>query len=227
MPTLTRRPNSDLEWFFDASSRLRGKQFDSLMQLGWIITLALCATFPVAGMASWSQEATGSATPQVAPAEKPPPDATVQDARVPDDRVKDKVPAASSAATPSSSLSSSTSSSTIKKRRKRATPPPDGAPLKIVVREGGAREPAAQIAPGLTPAEQARQRQSAEQLLSSTDDQLRELTLRTLNARQQETVEQIHNYMDGARSALKDGDLRRASTLAEKAHMLSDDLLKH
>ena len=118
-------------------------------------------------------------------------------------------------------------SGTIKKRRKRTTPPPDGAPLKIVVREGGAKEPAAQIAPGLTPSEQARQRRSAEQLLSSTDDQLRQLTLRTLNARQQETVDQIHNYMAGARSALKDGDLRRASTLAEKAHLLSDDLLRH
>ncbi|HLX83909.1 MAG TPA: hypothetical protein VKR59_08420 [Terriglobales bacterium] len=193
------------------------------MRLGWIITLGLCATLPVAGRASWRQDATGSATPQASPAEKPPSDAGVPDDRVKDAPVKDKVPAASSAATPSSS----TSPSTIKKRRKRATPPPDGAPLKIVVREGGASEPAAQIAPGLTPAEQARQRRSAEQLLSSTDDQLRQLTLRTLNARQQETVVQIHNYMAGARSALKDGDLRRASTLAEKAHLLSDDLLRH
>jgi hypothetical protein len=96
-----------------------------------------------------------------------------------------------------------------------------------VVREGGAREPAAQIAPGLTPAEETRQRQSAERLLGSTDDQLKQLMERTLDARQQETVGQIHNYMDGARSALKEGDLRRAGTLAEKAHMLSDDLVKH
>jgi hypothetical protein len=33
--------------------------------------------------------------------------------------------------------------------------------------------------------------------------------------------------MDGARSALQEGDLRRASTLAEKAHLLADDLVKH
>jgi hypothetical protein len=33
--------------------------------------------------------------------------------------------------------------------------------------------------------------------------------------------------MDGARSALKEGDVRRASTLAEKAQLLSDDLVKH
>ena len=117
--------------------------------------------------------------------------------------------------------------SATRKRHKRAALNPDEGPRKIVVREGGAREPAAQIAPGLTPTEEARQRQSAERLLGSTDDQLKQLMERTLDARQQETVAQIHNYVDGARLALKEGDLRRAGTLAEKAHMLSDDLLKH
>ncbi len=72
-----------------------------------------------------------------------------------------------------------------------------------------------------------RQRQNAEQLLHFTDDQLKQLAGRTLDARQQETAGQIRNYMDGARSALKEGDLRRASTLAEKAHLLAEDLVKH
>jgi hypothetical protein len=119
------------------------------------------------------------------------------------------------------------SSSIGKRRRKRIASNSDSAPRKIVVREGGAREPAAQIAPGLTPAEEARQRHSADRLLVSTDDQLKQLQGRTLDARQQETVGQIRNYLDGARSALKEGDLRRASTLAEKAHLLSEDLVKH
>jgi hypothetical protein len=79
----------------------------------------------------------------------------------------------------------------------------------------------------MTPAEAARQRQNAEQLLGSTDDQLKQLAGRTLDARQQETAGQIRNYMDGARSALKEGDLRRAGTLAEKAHLLVDDLVTH
>ena len=119
----------------------------------------------------------------------------------------------------------------VKKRRKRPTPPPppppDDGPRKIVVREGGAREPAAQIAPGMTPAEATRQRQNADQMLVYADGQLKLLTGRTLNARQQETVGQIRNYMEGARAALKEGDVRRANTLAEKAHMLADDLVKH
>jgi hypothetical protein len=79
----------------------------------------------------------------------------------------------------------------------------------------------------MTPAEAARQRQNAEQLLGSTGEQLKQLSGRALSALQQETVAQIRNYMDGARSALQQGDLRRASTLAEKAHLLADDLAKH
>ena len=79
----------------------------------------------------------------------------------------------------------------------------------------------------MTPAEAARQRQNAEQLLGVTDEQLKQLAERTLSAPQQQTVGQIRNYMDGARSALKEGDVRRASTLAEKAHLLAEDLVKH
>jgi hypothetical protein len=114
-----------------------------------------------------------------------------------------------------------------KKRRKRKTPAPNGAPHKTVVREGGAREPAAQIAPGMTPAEATHQRHNAEQLLGDTDDKLKRLAGRTLDAKQQEAVGQIRNYMEGARSALKEGDVRRANTLAQKAHLLSEDLVKH
>jgi hypothetical protein len=116
-----------------------------------------------------------------------------------------------------------------RKRRKRTTPAPtpNGAPRKIVVREGGASEPAAQIAPDITATEAMQERHNAEQWLGSIDQQLKQLAGRTLDARQQEAVGQIRNYMEGARSALKEGDVRRASTLAGKAHLLSDDLAKH
>ncbi len=117
--------------------------------------------------------------------------------------------------------------SATKKRRQAATPAPEGGPRKIVVREGGASEPAARIVPGMTAEEAARERQNAQELLSSTDDQLKRLADRPLGAQQQETVGQIHNYMTGARGALQEGDVSRARTLAEKAHLLSDDLLKH
>jgi hypothetical protein len=104
---------------------------------------------------------------------------------------------------------------------------PDGKPRKVVVREGGADEPTAQIVTGMAPEEANRQRQRAEELLKSTDETLRRTDPLTLNARQQETVSQIHNYMEGARAALKEGDLSRARTLAVKAGLLADDLTRH
>jgi hypothetical protein len=112
------------------------------------------------------------------------------------------------------------------KRHKHATPAPGDGPTKVVVRQGGASEPAAQIAPGMTPAEAVRERQNVERLLGATDDQLQMLAGRALEVKGQETVGQIRNYLDQARLALKEGDLRRANTLAQKAHLLSDDLVK-
>jgi hypothetical protein len=100
-------------------------------------------------------------------------------------------------------------------------------PHKIVVPEGGAKEPPAQIAPGLAPEEADRDRRDAEQWLSSTDGDLELLSARSLNPQQQETVAQVRSYLAGARSALKEGDLRRAHTMAFKAHLLSDDMVKH
>jgi hypothetical protein len=48
-----------------------------------------------------------------------------------------------------------------------------------------------------------------------------------LNQNQQGLVVQIRQYVDGARSALKESDIQRAHTLAQKAYLLSDDLAKH
>jgi hypothetical protein len=129
---------------------------------------------------------------------------------------------------PADTTDKSASSVGSKKRRKRAASlPAPGTPRKIVVREGGAKEPAAQIAPDISPAEAARQRQNSEQLLGSTDNQLKRLAGRNLDVDQQQTVGQIHNYIDGARAALREGDVRRASTLSEKAYLLAEDLAKH
>ncbi len=210
------------------------------MRLACGLAIALGLSFPAAGMAC-QQDAAGASnaagqTPAApatravnAPADEAPtgksgeekaPAGQVSEATTPIGRLKapesvakKKLPAGSATGT--------------RKRRKRAVPAPDGAPRKVVIREGGASEPAAQIAPGITPAEATRQRQNAEQLLGSADDQLKQLAGRTLDARQQETEGQIRNYMEGARSALKEGDVRRANTLAEKAHLLAEDLVKH
>jgi hypothetical protein len=197
--------------------------------------LVLGLTVPAVGMA-WHQDQAASAaasgqppsTPasvEAAPTEPAKPHSTTAEQDT-SENANDKT---TNAVPPSGTVG------TMKKRRKRALSPPnptlrkapDGAPRKIVVREGGTSEPAAQIAPDISPDESARQRQQAEHSLGSTDDQLKQLAGRTLDAQQQESVAQIRNYMQGARSALKEGDVHRADTLAEKAHLLSDDLLKH
>jgi hypothetical protein len=127
---------------------------------------------------------------------------------------------------------SSQPATSVRKRRSHAhkpiTPPTaDGEPRKIVVHQGGAGEPVTQILPGITLEEASHQRESAEQLLASAESHLTQLAARTLNPKQQQTVVQIRQYMDGARSALKDSDTQRSHTLAMKAYLLSDDLVKH
>jgi hypothetical protein len=222
------------------------------MRLACGLAIALWLSSPAAGMASWRQDPAGSANtagqvpaPTAAPVETAPAEKVPAQTEKPqsENAPAEQVPAETTRGAPANPQTSDAartapkrigkekadagSASGNRSRRKRAASAPGSAPRKIVVREGGASEPAAQIAPGMTPAEATRQRHNAEQLLGATDDKLKRLAGRTLDAKQQETVGQIRNYMDGARSALKEGDVRRANTLAQKAHLLSEDLVKH
>ena len=214
--------------------------FGTIMRLACGLAIALWLNFQAAGMASRQQDPAGSSSaagqapaPPTAPAEKSrtenapaeqvPADTTPGATANPQNKAAGKTAPESTA----KEKTDAGPASGNRKHRKRASSAPNGAPHKTVVREGGASEPAAQIAPGMTPAEATRQRHNAEQLLGATDDKLKRLAGRPLDAKQQEAVGQIRNYMDGARSALKEGDVRRANTLAQKAHLLSEDLVKH
>jgi hypothetical protein len=107
-----------------------------------------------------------------------------------------------------------------------ATPPPVNTPPKTTVREGGTADPApGVILPGMDQNEAAQQRHATEQLLQSTDDNLKGIT-RPLNDDERAMVEQIRNYMAQSRAATTDGDLLRANNLATKAHLLADALMK-
>jgi hypothetical protein len=204
------------------------------MRLICVIAIVLCLSPPITGVAAEQQDPVSTANPggqaqtlpvpkDSTPAEQVPPETA------PAKSVNPQTPAAEEK-TPEKGTKTKKdtgSTSSTRKRHKPSPPAPEGAPRKIVVREGGASEPAAQIAPDITPAEAAHQRQNAERLLVSTDDQVKRQAGRTLDAQQQQTVEQIRNYMGGARAALKEGDVRRANTLAQKAHLLAEDLVKH
>lgn len=108
-----------------------------------------------------------------------------------------------------------------------AAPVNESEPRKIVIHRGGASEPVTQIIPGMTLEESNRLRQEAQDLLAAADSDLKKLTIRDLNSSQRETVGQIRHYLDVARSALADGDIQRAHTLAQKAQLLADDLVTH
>jgi hypothetical protein len=71
-----------------------------------------------------------------------------------------------------------------------------------------------------------RSRQTTDQLLSSSQENLKRASARTLNSSQQATVEQIKVFIDQANAALKVGDFQRGHNFAMKAHALSEDLLK-
>ena len=201
----------------------------SFMRLARGLTIVFLLSLPFLGIASPQPDRAGSANaseqepnaPVPPPAEQVPADnpPAAGQKTMPESAAKKKA-GAGPASTPAKHGKSMASAPA-------PVPAPDGGPRKVVVREGGANEPTAQIVPGMTPAEAVRRRQNAERLLTSTDEQLKQLAERTLNAHQEDTVGQIRNYMEGARSALKEGDVQRASTLAEKAHLLAKDLAKH
>lgn len=96
-----------------------------------------------------------------------------------------------------------------------------------MVREGSTPEPNSQLTPGMSEEQASHSRQTTSQLLSTTEANLRRASERQLRADQQATVEQIRKFMEQANAAVKAGDLQRGHNLAMKAHLLSDDLVKH
>jgi hypothetical protein len=124
------------------------------------------------------------------------------------------------------------------RRRPRPTPapstttpaPPNGDapqtnPPRITIDRPGTENPTA-IAPGLEHSDEAHRRQSAAQLLQSTEDNLRSLT-RNLTEEEHATLAQIRNFMAQSRAATAENDVVRAQNLALKAHLLSDELVRH
>jgi len=99
-------------------------------------------------------------------------------------------------------------------------------PSKIIVRQGGTSEPSIQLAGGASGDQAATQRDATNQMLGSTDANLKKLAGRTLSANQQDMVNQVRQFMQQSRTAIDAGDLERARTLAWKAQLLSEELVK-
>ncbi len=117
-----------------------------------------------------------------------------------------------------------------KKQAPAKTPPAEPAaeirtPGKVIVPEGGTAPSPTKLAPDLAPAQAIETRQSTAALLEATENNLKSMP-RQLTADEQAMVEQIRTYMAQSRAATDEGDLVRARNLADKAHQLSEALLK-
>ena len=107
------------------------------------------------------------------------------------------------------------------------TTPTNCPPPKTVVHEGGTTEPSIQLLGG-TGGQQATagQRSTTDQLVESTEQNLKKIAGRALDANQQEMLKQIQQFLDQSKAAVAAGDVERGRNLALKAHLLSDELAK-
>jgi hypothetical protein len=101
------------------------------------------------------------------------------------------------------------------------------APAKTVVRHGSTNDAAVDLSPSGTEHRAPQTLQSTNQLLATSDANLKKLTGRQLSSGQQDTVNQIKSYMEQAKKAADSGDVQRAYNLAFKANLLSADLAGH
>jgi hypothetical protein len=89
-----------------------------------------------------------------------------------------------------------------------------------------AHPPAPQIAPQLTPEEQTNYQRKMNEDISVAERNLQQAAGKTHNAAQDDLREKIRRFIEQSREAGKSGDLVRAQTLAQKARLLSVELVE-
>lgn len=91
--------------------------------------------------------------------------------------------------------------------------------------EQPARPAAPQISPQLSPGDQASYERKTADDISVAERNLQQASGRQLSAAQQDLVEKIRSFLAQSRDASKGGDWARAQNLAQKARLLSVELL--
>ncbi len=154
---------------------------------------------------------------------------TTQPAPVPE-QPKAEEPKATTKSVPTKSKAGT--SKTARHRKRKSAVHASGsttstAPRKKVVRNGSTNDPTVQLSPGLSQQQASSQRQNTDQLLVSTEANLKKVAGRQLSASQQESADQIRQYARQANAAVAAGDVERGHNLAVKAHLLSEELVRH
>ncbi|HXJ89541.1 MAG TPA: hypothetical protein VMS18_22185 [Candidatus Binatia bacterium] len=101
-------------------------------------------------------------------------------------------------------------------------PPPK---KKVVVNQGGAAEQNIQLAGGSPGGDTTQTRESTNEMLKATEENLKKAAGIQLSAEQQSSISQIRQFAADSRTALKAADFERARNLAWKAKVLSEDLV--
>jgi hypothetical protein len=91
--------------------------------------------------------------------------------------------------------------------------------------EQPARTPPPQISPQLSPGDQASLRRSTGEDVNVAQKNLQQANGKVLNAAQQDLQEKIRSFLAQSEEAGKAGDWSRAQTLAQKARLLSVELV--
>jgi hypothetical protein len=107
-------------------------------------------------------------------------------------------------------------------------PPPHRQPTETssdTQAEQPARTPPPQISPQLSPGDQASMRHSTEVDAGVAQKNLQQANGKVLNAAQSDLVEKIRSFLGQSDAAGKSGDWSRAQTLAQKARLLSVELV--
>ncbi len=97
----------------------------------------------------------------------------------------------------------------------------------VVVRNGGTSNSQGPISSGITVQQAPEQLKKTNSLLKATASNLQVISGKELNPSQQEMVKQIRSYMQQSKNAAVAGDVQGANNLAFKAHLLSEELVKH
>lgn len=161
-----------------------------------------------------------SAPPAKAAVETPPPSTIAPDTTA-------MPPVATQTPPPDVQDSSSTPPPMITPETKPAPKPQRPAPEPEPSSAGAdhSRPPAPQISPQLSETQKANYQRGIAEDIGVAEGNLKQTDGKRLNAQQADLVDKIRSFRDQSNSAAKEGDLARAKNLAQKARLLSVELV--
>lgn len=101
--------------------------------------------------------------------------------------------------------------------------PPEEHPVEADAQPAEHRAP--QISPQISPTQQSQYERKTNENIAAAERNLKQTKGKTLSAAQQDLADKIRSFLAQSRDASKGGDWDRAQNLAQKARLLSNELL--